>query len=224
MTLDLPQLRYPGDWQPRPGALRELGIELQLRTRIEPVERLSTPTVDAAELFDTPLLYVAGQGAFPELGRAADGTFARFVDLGGLIVFDAADGGADAGFTRDVQALVLRAFGASLAPVDAQHVLFRSFYILSQPAGRTLAHDRVLGLEEDGRLKILLLRNDLGGALARTPEGLWAHPCVPGGPDQREHAFRLAVNIVLYATCTDYKADPAHVQTLLRARHWRADP
>jgi hypothetical protein len=25
----------------------------------------------------------------------------------------------------------------------------------------------------------------------------------------------------LYATCTDYKADRAHVETLLRARRWR---
>jgi hypothetical protein len=47
------------------------------------------------------------------------------------------------------------------------------------------------------------------------------HPCTPGGEMQREWARRLAINVLMYATCTDYKADRAHVETLLRSRRWR---
>ena len=42
-----------------------------------------------------------------------------------------------------------------------------------------------------------------------------------GGAEQRQWAIRLGVNVLLYATCTDYKADRAHVETLFRARRWR---
>ena len=61
----------------------------------------------------------------------------------------------------------------------------------------------------------------IGGALAETHSGLAAYPCTPGGADQREWAMRFGVNILLYATCTDYKADRAHVETLLRSRRWK---
>jgi len=222
LTVDLPQLQYAGKWNPRPGALRELAVELRLRTRLEPVREPSVVTAESPALFGTPFLYVAGEGHLPPLGAKAEAALGRFLDLGGMIVFDAADGGADLGFERDVAALLTRILpGAALTRVAADHVLYRSFYLVETPFGRTNTHDHVLGIQEEGRLKVLLIRNDLGGALARDDGGLFTHPCTPGGATQREWAFRFAVNILLYATCTDYKADRAHVETLLRHRRWR---
>lgn len=222
LTIDLPQLQYPGKWNPRPGAMRELAVELRLRTRLEPVREPSVVTTDSKSLFGTPFLYIAGEGALPPLGAAAEAQLGRFLDLGGMIVFDAADGGTDLGFERDAAALLGRILpGAALSRVAGDHVLYRSFYLVDAPLGRTNTYDHVLGVQEEGRLKVLLIRNDLGGALARGPDRLFSHPCVPGGAEQREWAFRFAVNILLYATCTDYKADRAHVETLLRNRRWR---
>lgn len=222
ISIDLPQLQYAGRWNPRPGAIRRLAMELRLRTRLEPVFEPTTVKAEQKQLFDTPFLYVAGEGGLPELGRNAEAQLRRFVDLGGMILFDAADGGTDRGFERDVSALVERmAPGARLTPVSREHVLYRSFYMIDAPVGRTRVHEHMLGLQEEGRLKVLLMRNDLGGALATRPDGLFAFPCVPDGANQREWAVRLAVNILLYATCTDYKADRAHVETLLRSRRWR---
>ena len=222
LPLDLPQLRYPGRWNPRPGAMRELALELRLRTRLEPLREPSVVQADSPRLFDTPFLYVAGEGALPPLSPAAEAALARFIDLGGMILFDSADGGADLGFERDVRALLARiAPGAALAPIAAEHVLYRAFYLVDTPLGRTAAYDHALGVEDEGRLKVVLSRNDLGGALARGEGGLWTHPCVPGGAMQREWALRFAVNVLLYATCTDYKADRAHVETLLHGRRWR---
>lgn len=222
ITIDVPQMRYEGGWNPRPGAMRVLARELRLRTRLEPVLEPSEVTAGAPELFNTPFLYLAGERELPPLGPAAEDALRRFIDLGGLILFDAADGGTDPGFVRDVKALLGRIAPASeIAPVGRDHVVYRSFYIIDAPMGRTRTHDHVLGVQDEGRLKALVMRNDLGGALAETNDGLPAYPCMPGGNVQREWAVRFGVNILLYATCTDYKADRAHVETLLRSRRWR---
>jgi hypothetical protein len=218
IQIDLPQLRHDGVWEPRPSAMRVLARELRLRTRLEPVGEPTVVDADAPRLFETPFLYVAGEGELPEFSSAATARLRRFIDLGGLILFDATDGA----FTASVRALLAKLVpSAELAPVGRDHVLYRSFYLVDTPMGRTRTHDHVLGIQEEGRLQVLLMRNDLGGALAETPDGLAAYPCTPGGADQREWAIRFAVNILLYATCTDYKADRAHVETLLRARRWR---
>lgn len=222
ITIDLPQLRYEGRWNPRPGAMRVLARELRLRTRLEPALEPGEVTADSDALFSTPFLYVAGEGELPPLGPASEEALRRFIDLGGLILFDAADGGTDPGFVRDVKALLQRIAPASeVAPVGRDHVLFRSFYLVDSPMGRTRTHEHVLGVQDEGRLRALVMRNDLGGALAETNDGLPAYPCTPGGNVQREWAVRLGVNVLLYATCTDYKADRAHVETLLRSRRWR---
>ncbi|MCA9693375.1 MAG: DUF4159 domain-containing protein [Myxococcales bacterium] len=222
LHLDLPQLEYAGSWNPRPGAMRKLASELRLRTRLEPRHEPTTVTAESPALFATPFLYVAGERSLPSLGAAAEARLRRFVDLGGLLLFDAADGGVDLQFERDAKALLARVLpGSTLTPIAADHVLFRSFYLVDEPVGRTSTFDHVLGIQEEGRIKVLLMRNDLGGALALRPDGLWAYPCTPGGPAQREQAVQFAVNILLYATCTDYKSDRAHVETLLRSRNWR---
>ncbi len=222
IRLDLPQLRYSGNWSPRPGAMRVLARELRLRTRLEPVSEPTTVGPVERALFETPFLYIAGEGSLPRLDDDAEFNLRRFIDLGGLILFDAADGGADLAFTRSVRELLGRIMpGSELAPVSSEHVVFRSFYLVDFPWGRTQVHDSLLAVQEEGRLKVMLTRNDLGGALAETQTGLAAYPCTPGGADQREWAMRLGVNILLYATCTDYKADRAHVETLLRSRRWK---
>ena len=222
LEVDLPQLEYAGDWNPRPGAIRELAFEARMRTRLEPLREPTTVTAEAAALFNTPFLYSAGEGGMPPLGVEAESRLARFLDLGGMMLFDAADGGTDRGFERDVTALLGRiAPGSPLAPVSPEHVLYRSFYLVDAPLGRTASAERALGIDDEGRLKVLFVRNDLGGALARGADLLPSYPCVPGGPEQREAAIRFAVNILLYATCTDYKSDRAHVETLLMGRRRR---
>ncbi|MGB1276735.1 MAG: DUF4159 domain-containing protein, partial [Nannocystaceae bacterium] len=62
LRIDLPQLQYPGNWNPRPGAMRELATELRLRTRLEPRRDPSVVALDSPNLFQTPWLYIAGQG------------------------------------------------------------------------------------------------------------------------------------------------------------------
>lgn len=222
ITVDLPQLRYDGRYNPRHAAMRVLARELRLRTRLEPVDEPSVVDAESTSIFETPFLYVAGDEALPTFTPAAEANLRQFLDLGGLILFDAADGGSDLAFARSVEALLARiAPGNELAPVARDHVLFRSFYLVDTPVGRTAAFDHLRGVQDEGRVKALLMRNDLGGALEELPDGRAAHACTPGGSEQRQWAIRFGVNVLLYATCTDYKADRAHVETLLRSRRWR---
>lgn len=222
LSIDLPQLRHEGAWDPRPGAMRVLARELRLRTRLEPLAQPTTVTAESSDLFETPFLYVAGEDALPRLSRAAEANLRQFLDLGGLVLFDAADGGADGAFTESARELLARiAPGNEVSAVARDHVLYRSFYLVDAPVGRTAAYDHMLGIQDEGRIKALIMRNDLGGALEEGVDGRVIHACTPGGAEQRQWAIRLGVNVLLYATCTDYKADRAHVETLLRARRWR---
>jgi hypothetical protein len=75
--------------------------------------------------------------------------------------------------------------------------------------------DYLEGATLDGRLAAIYCRNDLQGAWAVDSLGQPQFETTPGGISQREMSERLGVNLVLYATCTDYKADQAHVKALL---------
>src|SRR4029079_17443834 len=84
--------------------------------------------------------------------------------------------------------------------------------------GRIIASPLLEGVERDRRLAVVYTQNDLGGALARAGFGRWEHEVVPGGDDQREEAFRLAINLVMYALCLDYKTEQAHIDYILPTR------
>ena len=45
---------------------------------------------------------------------------------------------------------------------------------------------------------------------------------MPGGEAQREMAFRLGINLAMYALCLDYKTDQVHVPFILRRRQWQS--
>ena len=47
--------------------------------------------------------------------------------------------------------------------------------------------------------------------------------CEPGGERQRELAFRMGVNLVMYSLCLDYKTDQVHVPFIMRRRRWKPD-
>jgi len=105
-----------------------------------------------------------------------------------------------------------------LARVARDHVLYKSFYLLDRPGGRLAVKPWLEAQVVDRRVAVLYSQNDLGGAWARGELGDWEYPCVPGGEAQREIAFRLGVNIAMYALCTDYKDDAVHLPFIMRRR------
>jgi len=174
--------------------------------------------LDDPTLFDTPLLYWSGDAEFPPLSDAEISGLRRFVDLGGFVVIDDAAPEHE-GFDRSVRATLERAFGSgALKSLDNTHTIFRSFYLLDRPVGRVLGPEMLQVIERSGRVAVVYSRHDLGGAWARDNLGNYLHPTVPGGNSQRELAYRLGVNLVMYALCLDYKDDQVHSPFIMRRR------
>jgi len=215
------QLVYPGSWNPNPRAARRFLSVLERRTSIEASDRAVPIRADDPELFERPFLYVAGRGRFPELSPADTARLARYVEHGGFLFFDDASGVPDSGFFEAVDALVRRiAPGRALAPLPGDHTIFQSFYLIRRVAGRKLVRPFLHGLEVEDLTPVVFCSNDLGGAWDGDERG-YTHPCVPGGERQREMAFRLGVNIVMYALTGNYKKDQVHIPFILKRRRGR---
>jgi len=221
--IDVRMLEYNGgNSAPRPNAMKRLAWEVRQRTAVE--TRLETTRVrfSDAELYNSPLLYFSGDRAFPPFSDAEVQGFRRFVDFGGFVIID--DASPDqTGFDTSVRREISRAFGIrALTRVDGKHVVFRSFYLVSQPAGRVEGPDYLEGVEHAGRLAVVYSRHDLGGAYERDNLGNYAYSVSPGAERQREIAFRLGVNMFLYALCLDYKDDQVHAPFIMR--RWAGRP
>lgn len=218
-VLTVGQLQHSGQWNPRPTAMRRLLWEVAKRTSIEVAADAVPLDAQNKELFYQPLLYWASDGGFPPLDANARARLSRYLTFGGFILCDSVDGdpsgGAAESFRREIQAL---SQGKDMAVVPREHVLFKSFYLLDRAEGRTVASPDLWGLTVDNRLAAVLTVNDLGGAYARDNFGYNLHEVIPGGDMQRERAFRLGVNLVMYATCLDYKEDQVHIPFILKKR------
>lgn len=212
-----------GAWQPRPSALRRLLWEIEKRTSIDvALEPIDLRLGDGA-LHRYPFLYLAGDQAFPPPSSRDLERLRRCLQAGGFLLIDGAEGRPGGGFDRAVRQFTALLFpSAPLVQLPQDHVVFKSFYLLHAPAGRVLALPYLEGINHDGRTVLVYCQNDLGGAWARDNFGAWEHAVTPGGETQRERAFRLGVNLAMYATCLDYKTDQVHVPFILRRRHWQS--
>jgi len=222
--LALAQIVYPGNWNPRPSGARRLAWEIDKRTSIETVqESVEVRLSDEAQLRKYPLLLLAGDAAFPAPSDEEVARLRRHLQAGGFLVIDGADPRPGGGFDQSVRALVKRVFPKqNLERLPSEHVLYKSFYLLKTPVGRVAAVPYLEGVIHDGRIVVVYSQNDLAGAWARDNFGQWEHEVYPGGEQQREMAFRLGINLAMYALCLDYKADQVHVPFILRRRQWQA--
>src|SRR5262249_42274939 len=160
------------------------------------------------DLHKRPLLYLAGDREFPPPSDEDVVRLRHHLAFGGLLVTDSAEGRPGGGFDGSVRQLARRLFPKSLLkPVDAAHVVWKSFHLLRGAPGRVLVQAKLEAVPHDGRLVLVHCQNDLGGAWARDNFGQWEYDCFPGGEGQREMAFRVGINLVMYALCLDYKED-----------------
>jgi hypothetical protein len=211
------QLRHGGRWDPRPHALRRLAFEIMDRTSIEAVPQAHPLDADDPQIFHYPFLYLASEGPLPSFSDKQVTTLRRHLTYGGFLLADAADG-SDA-FDRTLREQLGRVLpGALLQRVPQGHVLYKSFYLIDHAGGRQIVAPYLEAVSLQGRLAVVYSRNDLGGAWARDDRGDWEFEVVPGGENQRETAFRLGVNLAMYATCLDYKDDQVHLPFILKRR------
>lgn len=90
--------------------------------------------------------------------------------------------------------------GAGLAVIPADGVLYRSFFYL--PAGQASLLE---GSRSEGRFSILY------------------SPFWVGQARLGRERFRLAVNVLEYALCGDYKDEQTHIEYLLKRRRWKVN-
>mgnify|MGYP002717597606 FL=1 len=160
----------------------------------------------------------------------------RFLRTGGMILFDTRDGdvtgvgGPD--MSQSLQALAAPLEIPPLSPVPEDHVLTRSFYLLSDfpgrwqgnpvwleapPAGAEAAEGVPFRQLNDGVSPVVIGGNSWAEAWAVDENGYPTFPIGGGweGEMQREMAFRFGVNLVMYVLTGNYKSDQVHVPALL---------
>lgn len=211
---------------PRATAVLRLLGEVDKRTSIETEREPVMVNLTSPTLHETPFLYLAGDREFPVPSPAAIESLRRFLTFGGFLFIDSAEGTTGGAFDRSVRALCAALYpspspGLELVPPD--HVVYKSFYLLERPVGRLALSPTLEGITRGGRLTVAYAQNDLGGAWAKDNLGNFDFPCEPGGDRQRELAYRMGVNLVMYALCLDYKTDQVHVPFIMRRRRWRPD-
>ncbi len=214
--------------------LQGLSTILQARTAYEPAEPMGVD-LERDELTFFPVLYWPIRPDARELSDAAAAKIDSYIKNGGMIVFDTRDalealpqiGGLTSGGTEALRRVVGKLDIPALAPAPPEHVITKSFYLLRTYPGRydtsplwvetdpEADEDSGQGRRIDGVSSILITSNDLAGAWAIDENGAPLYAVVPGGEEQREWAYRVGVNIVMYALTGNYKADQVHVPALL---------
>jgi hypothetical protein len=219
------RIRYAGgEWDPRPHGLDKLLLEIEKRTSI--ITDPTCPAVSPAdvELFETPFSILAGDRGFDPLSNEARQNLSHYLRAGGTLLIDASEGNEDGEFYRAVRRELSEILPSSpMTRISAEHVLYKSFYLIDQPPGRDIVAPYMEACEQDGRLLAIYSHNDLLGAWARDSFGNWLYEVHPGGERQREMSFRMGINIAMYVLCQDYKQDQVHVPFILHRRQWRIE-
>ena len=216
--------------------LRGLSAELYRRTSIEPIAPTGINLVtDDLSLY--PFLYWPMTENQETPSDAVISKLNQFLRTGGMIMFDTRDaslgigtqGGTKLG--RKLQEIALKLDIPPLEPIPDDHVLTRSFYLLSEYPGRYFGapvwveaspkEERAEGMPfrnlNDNVSPVLIGGNDWAAAWAIDERGRFMFPVGSGqeGGRQREFAQRFGVNLIMHVLTGNYKSDQVHVPALL---------
>ena len=205
--------------------LKGLGLIMADRTSAA----LGSPmgvNVETDELVFYPVLYWPVSEAAPTPNDKAIARIDSYMKNGGTIVFDTRDAGTDFGNGSPngdaLKRILAKLDVPPLEPVPEGHALTKSFYLLKDWPGRyeggTLwveAQNGESPAKSDGVSGIIIGSNDYAAAWALDDSAQPLNAIVGGSDRQREYAFRVGVNIVMYALTGNYKTDQVHVPALL---------
>ncbi|WP_404383249.1 DUF4159 domain-containing protein [Caenispirillum salinarum] len=192
--------------------MRGLTRVLAARSSAELAEPMAVdPETDRLLFF--PMIYWPVTEGGMRLSVSARVKVNDYLRHGGMILFDTRETPP-----QDVQATLAQFDIPSLVRLPEGHVVTRSFYLLSETPGRYA--DVTLWVEppgggNDGVSSVIIGNGDWAAAWARSPQGAYLAPVVPGGERQREVAYRFGVNLVMYALTGNYKADQVHLPAIM---------
>jgi hypothetical protein len=176
-----------------------------------------------------PLLYWPIVADAAPLDQPAITALNDYMARGGIVLIDLRGGsegsaGSGAGFAPGTEAALRQLTrGLSippLAPLTPEHVLARSFFLLSDFPGRytgaTVWVQRDQDRANDSVSPVIVGANDWAAAWATDEAGRNPYATIPGGARQRVLAYRFGVNLVMYALTGNYKGDQVHVPAILQ--------
>ena len=203
--------------------LEGLSEILRNRTSVEPADPVGLDLEkDEPRLY--PLIYWAITSTQPALSAKASAALDRYLRTGGILFIDTRDQQLSfdrpAGGNPDLKRLLGGIETPPLVAMPPDHVLTKSFYLLSDMPGRwqggkiwiELGNGRV----NDGVTTIVIGANDYAGAWAVDQRGRGLMPVSPGGETQREMAYRFGVNLVMHALTGNYKDDMVHMPDIMQ--------
>ena len=182
--------------------------------------------VETDELVFYPVLYwPVNETAQPPTDKAL-ARIDAYMKNGGTIVFDTRDAGTDFGNGSPngeaLKRILAKLDVPSLEPVPEGHALTKSFYLLKDWPGRyeggalwVETQNGESPAKSDGVSGIIIGSNDYASAWALDDSAQPLNAIIGGSDRQREYAFRVGVNIVMYALTGNYKTDQVHVPALL---------
>jgi hypothetical protein len=203
--------------------LEGLSEVLRNRTSVEPADPVGLDLEkDEPRLY--PLIYWPITSTQPNLSARASAAIDRYLRTGGILFIDTRD--QQMSFDRgsngnpDLKRLLSGIETPPLVVMPPDHVLTKSFYLLSEMPGRWSGGKVWIesgnGRVNDGVTTIVIGANDYAGAWAVDQRGRGIMPVTPGAETQREMAFRVGVNLVMHALTGNYKDDVVHIQDIMQ--------
>ncbi len=191
-ALTLARLQYEGggDWYNDPDVLPNLAKEINKRTTLKVSETQAIVKANDPEIFSYPFVYMTGHGRV----RFSDEdvkNLRKYLENGGFLYADD-DYGMDKSFREEIKKIFP---DSPLVEVPFDHPIFHIFYNFQN--GLPKIHEHYPGPPKGyaifygGRMVVFYTYN------TNISDG-WT-PNHNDPPEKREAAFRMGVNIVLYA-------------------------
>lgn len=187
------RLQYTGgDWYVGPSSLPNLLREIRARTGLPAAERPATVRLTDPDLWRHPYLFLTGHGNV-ELSEEEAQNLRRYLLSGGFLHADDCYG-MDEHF-RQAMGQVFP--DKELVEIPSDHPVFHTFYRLPDGLPKVHEHDgkppQGFGIFHEGRMIVFYsYESDIHDG--------WEDAEVHGDPPEiREQAFRMGVNLFLYA-------------------------
>lgn len=192
MTIARLQYDGGGDWYVGPSTLPNLLTEIRSRTGVPVAAQPVTVRATDPQLWRFPFLFMSGHGNI----RFSDEELVvlrRYLTSGGFLLADDCYG-MDEAFRREMRRLFP---DNDLVEVPHDHPIYHSFYNFPDGLPKIHEHDgkppQGFGIFHEGRLVVFYVyESDIHDG--------WEDPEVHNDPPElREAAFRMGVNIFMYA-------------------------
>ncbi len=238
--LDKTHLAYVVTGEADVDRISDRGLEglsefLTYRTTLEPGPPVGVD-ISKDELAFFPIIYWPISATAPMPSNETINRIDAYMRSGGTVLFDTRDALSSLGDNsapspngERLQTILANLDIPPLEPVPSDHVLTKSFYLLSSFPGRYTGSPLWIEARQDSRnsaagrpvassdgvTPIMITGNDFAGAWAVDENGTPLLPTVPQDETQREYAYRTGVNIMMYMLTGNYKSDQVHVPALL---------